>query len=369
MSDDDIKQRDAGGDAWNGQALPMTRGLRRSLGPLLLERATMQDVAAAAGVSPKTVSRVINLEPGVADTTVTRVHNAIAELGYRRNSLALNLRKGVSIASVGMVVENLGNSETGLVAQAVDEVARRNDKELLIASSGRDAGHERQLVTDLLRRGVEGLLIVGTATDYRYLEPDLRLGARVVFLYWGPSELEADVVALDNAACAKRAVEHLAAYGHRQIAYIGSASPLVSAIGRHRGYLEAIEAMDLATHHSLLKAEPTNSAAAAEAATRLLLARPDPPTAMLAEHAGICVGVMRALRDSPAPVSLVGLDDSDMAEVLDITVVKYDPSEVGRAAAELLFARLAGDSRPPQRISVPTRLVVRGSGEVVVPAD
>ena len=346
----------------------MTRGLRRSPGPLLLERATMQDVAAAAGVSPKTVSRVINLEPGVADATVTRVHHAIAELGYRRNNLAINLRKGVSIASVGMVVENLGNPENGLVAQAVDEVARRNDKELLIASSGRDAGHERQLVTNLLRRGVEGLLIVGTATDYRYLEPDLRLGARVVFLFQGPSELQADVVALDNAACARRAVEHLTAYGHKSIAYVGSANPLASAIGRHLGYIEATEAMDLATHHSLVKAEPTTSAAAAEAATRLLLARHDPPSAVLAEHAGICVGVMRALRDASARVALVGLDDSDIAEVLDITVLKYDPSEVGRAAAELLFARLAGDSRPPQRISIPARLVVRGSGEIVVPA-
>ena len=176
------------------------------------------------------------------------------------------------------------------------------------------------------------------------------------------------MVALDNAACAKRAVEHLAAYGHQKIAYVGSASPLVSAIGRHRGYLEAVEAMDLATSHSLVKAEPTNSAAAAEAATRLLLARPDPPTAVLAEDAGICVGVMRALRDSSARVALVGLEDSDIAEVLDVTVVKYDPSEVGRAAAELLFARLAGDSRPPQRITIPMRLVVRGSGEIVVPA-
>jgi LacI family transcriptional regulator len=328
----------------------------------------MQDVAAAAGVSPKTVSRVINLEPGVADATVTRVHNAIAELGYRRNNVAINLRKGVSIASVGMVVESLGDPEIGLVAQAVDEGARRNDKELLIVSSGRDVGHERQLVTDLLRRGVEGLLIVGTATDYRYLEPDLRLGTRAVFLFQGPNELQTDLVVLDNATGARRAVEHLAAYGHTGIAYVGSADPLASAFGRHRGYVEAIETMGLATRHSLVKPEPTNSAAAAEAATRLLLAGPDPPTAVVAEHSGICVGVMRALRDSSARVALVGLDDSDIAEVLDITVLKYDPSEVGRAAAELLFARLAGDSRPPQRISIPMRLVVRGSGEIVVPA-
>lgn len=89
---------------------------------------------------------------------------------------------------------------------------------------------------------------------------------------------------------------------------------------------------------------------------------------MLAEDAETCVGVMRALRDSSARVALVGLQDSDVAEVLDITVLKYDPSEVGRAAAELLFARLAGDSRPPQRITIPMRLVVRGSGEIVVPA-
>lgn len=336
----------------------------RSLGPLLLERATMQDVAEAAGVSPKTVSRVINLEHGVSDATVTRVHNAIAELGYRRNDLARNLRKGISLASVGMVLEAFANPIGSGIAQAVDEVAQRNGRELLLTSSGGDLDRERQLVTDLLRRGVEGLLVIGATDDYRYLEPDIRLGTRVVFLHREPIAMEADIVSVDNRLAARRAVEHLAAYGHQRLAFMRSAEASGRTSGRLEGFLDAISSLDLQVDDSLVRAVPPTRESA-EAAVRLLLARPDPPTGVVTEDGQICSGVVWAVRRSELPLAVVGIEEFDAAELLGVSVVGYDPHEIGRAGAELLFSRLAGDSRPPQRIDIPTRLVARGSGEVV----
>lgn len=342
----------------------MSRTPQRSVGPVLLERATMQDVAAAAGVSPKTVSRVINLEPGVAAATVTRVHNAIAELGYRRNDLARNLRKGISLSSVGVVIESLANPLYAAAAQAVDEVAQRNGREILLTSSGGDAARERQLVSDLLRHGVDGLLIVPTSDDYVFLEPDIRLGVRVVFMYQGTDSIDADVVSIDNAGASRRAVEHLIDYGHKRIAFIRNQTSFVSAASRYQGYLDAMSAAGLPVDESLVRAVSTR-AESAQAAVHRLMAQPSPPSAILSENTSLSIGVLRAMRDAPNPTALVGFDDFEPADLLGLSVVACDPGEVGRVAAELLFARLAGDSRPPQRIDVPTRLLARGSAEVL----
>jgi LacI family transcriptional regulator len=330
----------------------------------LLERATMEDVAAAAGVSPKTVSRVINLEPGVAAATVTRVHNAIAELGYRRNDLARNLRKGISLSSIGLVVESLANPLYAVAAQAVDEVALRNGREILLTSSGGDPARERQLVSDLLRHGVEGLLIVPTADDYLFLEPDIRLGVRIVFMYQGTDTIGADVVSIDNAGASRRAVEHLTDYGHKRIAFIRNQTSFVSATGRCQGYRDAMSAAGLPVDETLVRAVPAR-AESAQAAVRRLMADADPPSAILSENSSLSIGAVRAIRESSNRTALVGFDDFELADVLGISVVACDPGEVGRVAAELLFARLAGDSRPPQRIDVATRLLARGSGEVL----
>ncbi len=342
----------------------MSRIPQRSVGPVLLERATMQDVAAAAGVSPKTVSRVINLEPGVAPATVTRVHNAIAELGYRRNDLARNLRKGISLSSVGLVIESLANPLYAAAAQAVDEVAQRNGREILLTSSGGDPARERQLVSDLLRHGVDGLLIVPSADDYVFLEPDIRLGVRVVFMYQGTNTIGADVVSIDNAGASRRAVEHLVDYGHKRIAFIRNQTSFVSADSRYQGFRDATAAAGLPVDETLVRAVPTR-VESAQAAVHRLMAEATPPSAILAESSPLTIGALRAIRESSRKTALVGFDDFDLADLLGISVVACDPGEVGRVAAELLFARLAGDSRPPQRIDVAMRLLARGSGEVI----
>jgi LacI family transcriptional regulator len=326
----------------------------------------MYDVAAAAGVSVKTVSRVINLEPGVSDATVTRVHNAIAELGYRRNDQAVNLRKGISLSRIGLVIEDLVKPIYAVVARAVEQVADRNGRAISLASSMDDAAKERRLVTDLLRQGVDGLMLVSASRDHGYLEPDVRLGTRMVFLFRPPSGIDVDAVTLDDVGGARQAVEHLIAYGHRRIAYVGEVVPGTTAEQRLLGYRDALASADIPFDEVLVRAGPAK-VESVEAAVHRLLARPDPPTAIFAQDSRHCVRVVRVLLTLKARVALVGYGDFDLADLLPVpvTVVAYDAGEVGRIGAELLFARLAGDSRPPQRIIVPTRLLARGSGELV----
>lgn len=191
--------------------------------------ATLEDVARIAGVSAKTVSRVVNSEAGVHPETAIRVQRAIASLGYRRNDVARNLRKGISAAAVGLLIEDLGNPFYAVLARAVELVARRHGHALVITSSGEHPAHERELLTDLLRRGMDGLLVVPAGHDHRYLDAALRPGVPLVFLDRPPGGIEADTVVLDNVAGARTATRHLLAHGHRRIAYVGDAASVATS--------------------------------------------------------------------------------------------------------------------------------------------
>ena len=325
----------------------------------------MRDVAAAAGVSLKTVSRVVNAEAGVDARTTARVNAAIASLGYRRNDAAVNLRKGIPLATIGLIIEDLANPFYASLARAVEEVATRHEHAIVMASSAEDPERERKVVFDMLQRGVDGLVMVPAGHDHRYLLPELSRGTRVVFLDRGPGGIEADSIVLENARGTREAVEHLIAHGHRRIAFVGDPIEVETSRERLDGYREALDAAGIDFEPALVRMGPPRESLI-QAATRQLLAMPQPPTAIFGQNNRNALAIIRAMRSLTATVAFIGFDDFELADMLPVpvTVVSYDPGELARTAAELLFARLAGDSRPPQRILVPTRLIVRGSGEI-----
>src|SRR5690349_2630169 len=175
-------------------------------------RPTMRDVAELAGVSLKTVSRVINDEPGVAAATAERVSAAIAELGFQRNDLARSLRQGVTSSTLGLLIGDVANPFYSAIAQAVEAAARERGYMLITASCEEDPARERELVGALLRRRVDALLLVPAGPEHAYLGD----GTPVVFLDRPPAGLEADCVLLDNLGGARIAVEHLLAHGHER---------------------------------------------------------------------------------------------------------------------------------------------------------
>ena len=257
--------------------------------------ATLEDVAQVAGVSAKTVSRVVNGEPGVLPETARRVQLAIASLGYRRNDGARNLRKGISVSAIGLLIEDLANPFYAVLARAVEMVARRHGYALVITSSGEEPDHERELLTDLLRRGVDGLLVVPAGHDHRYLDAARRPGVPVVFLDRPPGGIEADSVVLDNVAGARTATRHLLAHGHRRIAYVGDATTVTTSADRLAGYTRALTDAGVPVEDSLIRLNPAH-VDASQASTRQLLALDQPPTAFLAQNNRNCLGVTRALR-------------------------------------------------------------------------
>jgi len=325
----------------------------------------MRDVATAAGVSLKTVSRVINGEAAVAPATAARVAEAIAELGFERNDLARSLRNGHSSGTLGLVIEDVGNPFYSVVAQAVEDAARLRGLLLITASAREDPDREYELVTALRRRRVDAMLVVPIADDHRYL---LRNGDHVstVFLDRPPQKIEADTVLADNRAGARRATEHLLARGHERIALLGDDAGLYTARERVVGYREALSARGV-TDQGLVRLGNHDAAAAEAAVASLLeLEADERPTAILAANNRNTVGTVRALArlDGDDRIALVGFDDFELADVLGITVMRSDPALMGLRAAELAFARLDGDDRPPNQVTIPTELVVRGSGEL-----
>jgi LacI family transcriptional regulator len=325
----------------------------------------MKEVAAVAGVSLATVSRVVNGAPDVAPALAQRVHEAIRMLGYRRDMTASMLRRADrASATVGLLLEDVANPFFSALHRSVEDVARTRDVLVFAGSSDEDPQRERELVESLVARGVDGLIIAPTTGDHGYLLRDRDAGVAMVFVDRPPRYVEADAVVSDNAGGAQRAVEHLIAAGHRRIAFLGDRSLVYTAAERERGYREAMAAHGLeALVHS-----PVHGSDHARAATHELMADAPAPTALFTAQNLVTIGAVLALRDLGLQhsVALVGFDDVVLADALEppVSVVAQDPAELGRRAAELLFARLDGEDHPPQQVVVPTPLVARGSGEI-----
>ncbi|GAA4571071.1 LacI family DNA-binding transcriptional regulator [Planotetraspora kaengkrachanensis] len=334
----------------------------------------MNDVAAEAGVALKTVSRVVNHEPGVNTATAERVQAAIDRLGYRRNDGARTLRQGRT-ASIGLVIEDVADPFYSGLSRAVEDIALGHDYLVFTGSSGESPTRERDLVLAFCARRVDGLIIVPAGDDHEYLTPEVDAGIAAVFADRPPGTgPEADTVLCDNTGGSRAGVHHLIAHGHRRIAYVGDSPSIFTAAERLEGYRQALSAAGLPYDEGLVAMGPVDQGRV-QADVERLLNSPDPPTALFTGNGRTTVASLRAFASfgpggrrlgepHGADVALVGFDDFELADLLKITVVAQDPVGLGRTAAELLFQRLSGDEDAPRRVELPTRLIDRGSGEV-----
>jgi LacI family transcriptional regulator len=328
----------------------------------------MRDVAALAGVGLKTVSRVVNEEPRVSPATRERVLAAIRQLDYRHDVNASLLRRsGRRTGTIGLVLEDVANPFMSSLHRSIEDFARERGVLVFAGSCDEEPARERELVGTLCERRVDGLVVVPAATDHSYLLSELRSGTAIVFADRRARFLDADSVTWDDAGGARRAVEHLASFGHRRIAYLGDDLAIATAEARLRGYREALAALGLEYDPQIVQPGLRGIEMAEEAALGVMR-RPRPPTAVFASQNLVTIGAFRALRalDLHRRVALVGFDDFLLADLLDppVTVVATDPVTMGRAAAGRLFARLDGERGPSEHLVLTPELVVRGSGEI-----
>ncbi len=329
-------------------------------------RPTMRDVAEAAGVSLMTVSRVVNGEPGVLPETAARVERAIRRLGYQRNDMARHLRrKEHGTQTIGLLVDDLANPFFSALARAVEDEARLRKYVVLIGSSNDDLRREREVVSAFSARQVDGLIVVPVGGNHRFLSAQLALGTKVVCVDRPAENLKVDTVVVDNRNGAQRAVAHLLRHGHRRIGYLGDRRNIWTLKERYAGFRDAFADLGVEPDPALVRHGLRTGVDSARAAAGLMKSA-EPPTAIFTTNDLITMGAIEGLGGQARQVAVVGFDDFALADRLDpaVTVVAQDPVVLGATAAQLLFARIAGDTSPPREVVLLTRLVVRGSGEI-----
>jgi len=328
-------------------------------------RPTMRDVATVANVSFKTVARVVHGERWVREETAARVNDAIRQLGYQPNDIASNLKRGVSRDTIGLVIADVANPFFSTIARAVEDVIRERHMMIITASIDEDRERERAVVDSLVKQRVTGLLVVPVGKDHRYLSRERRMGMPVVFIDRPPGRIRADVVLVDNIGGARSAVDHLIAHGHSRIGIVGDRLDVHTMSERYAGYQRALDAAGITPDATLARFD-CHSSADAEARVIELLALPSPPTALFGTNNRMTVGAALALARQQRRIALVGFDDFELATALapPVTVVTVDTDDLGSTAARMLLRRLDGWTGAADRIVLPTRLVVRGSGEV-----
>jgi len=331
----------------------------------------MLDVAALAGVGLKTVSRVVNAEPGVSPALEARVRRAIEQLNYRRDANAATLRRlGRKTQTIGLVLEDVSNPFSSALHRAVEDAARERGVLVFAGSCDEEPDRERELIGSFRERRVDGIIVVPASHDHAYLYEERRAGTALVFVDRPASHLDADSVLADNIGGASQAVRHLLERGHRRIGFLGDLLSISTARERLSGYRAALESRGIGIDNELIRTELRDPEAAARA-IETMLALPEPPTAFFTAQNLLTIGGVRALRrlGREHEVALIGFDDVPLADVLDppVSVVAQDPQAIGRAAAEQLFRRLDGDTAPAVHRVVPVQLIARGSGEILAP--
>jgi LacI family transcriptional regulator, repressor for deo operon, udp, cdd, tsx, nupC, and nupG len=327
-------------------------------------RSGIRQVADLAGVSVGTVSRALRGQPGVAAETRRRVQVAADELGYVPSPSAASLASGRTMA-VGVVVPYVSRWFFASVVQGAEKVLSKAGYDVLLYDlAGWEDARRRLLGGRLLQKRVDGALVV--TLDLDRTEQEALRGFNLPIALVGGDDGFAGV-RIDDVKAAVTATTHLLELGHRRIAFIGvepvARGPHVAAAYRRRGYRLALRRAGVPVCQELELPGDFTVHSGTEAMHRLLTLD-DPPTAVFAASDEMAMGCLFAARQAgvsiPGDVSVIGLDDHEMAVLHDLTTVAQPAYEQGHIAANLLLDLLRGQPVDTQHpIVVPTQLVVR----------
>ncbi len=336
------------------------------------KRATIKDVAAQAGVSYQTVSRVINNQPGVTEETRRKVQEAIETLNFRP-SLAARSLPGRRTYVIGFIVPYDPDyliRDPNLLAQisGADAEANTHGYNLLLSTAG-DSKSGLEAYERFVRNYIgDGALVIETASSREGGELLASQDYPYVSLGYDLGNPNAYIVSSDNRDGGIKATRHLLKKGHQRIGIING--PPIGAVA---GLQDRLEGHQQALAEAGLSFDPTlmvygdYTRPSGEQATQQLLAHPDPPTAIFALNDRMAMGAIRALQAAgvrvPEDVAVVGYDDIPTAADFNppLTTVKGAARKVGQLAAQMLFNLIAGETLEKKEVILPAELVVRES--------
>ncbi len=328
--------------------------------------ARMVDVARLAGVSTMTVSRVLNDARNVSDTMRERVDAAVKQLSYQPNEVARSLRDRRS-RQIGVLLPYLFDPFFANCAHAIISELRQQGYSVVLATSNEDVKIEFDEASRMLRRNVEGLILIPARPAKgrsRMLGREFeRLPIVTLDRPIEGGRFESLLVENERGACL--GTQHLIALGHKRIAYIGLENTLYVMRKRHKGYESAMKAARLGTQAALVSPDVEDLVPIVSG----LLRGPKPPTAIFSANNLLTRRVLHSLQAldiyPPKKIALVGFDDFETADLIrpGITVVRQPSELLGRRAAETLLARLGSgvQTKAAKRTILPVDLIVRGS--------
>ncbi|RTE92202.1 MULTISPECIES: LacI family DNA-binding transcriptional regulator [Bradyrhizobium] len=327
---------------------------------------TIRDVAAAADVAVGTVSRVLNDHHSVTKQVRERVQKTILTLGYQRNAIAQSMRSSRT-KMVACAIRDFDIPAFASYVKAAEATFRSAGYTFILASTANAKDVELSLLQTFSQRRVDGVMM--TMSDET--DPDLvnaiTHGAMPIVLIDRELVQSVDSVSADHRAGARQATEYLLSLGHRRIALLVGDPKAYPSRSRIEGYTEAHRSFGVPVDSYLIRDRLLSNEATFRE-TAALLGRSERPTAIYAAGLDTLPGPLRAVRTAGLVVgqdiSIISGNDSDLAELNTppITALRWDRSEMGRHAAEILLDRIDhGRQSPPRRIRLPVSLVVRGS--------
>ena len=330
--------------------------------------ATLRDVARLAGVHPGTVSRALNPQTRglVNERTARRVLEAAEELGYRPNPIARGLRTNRS-NTIGVLVPDLMNPLFAAVVRGIEDGLREGGYTPLIANTDNDADRERVAFEAMSARQVDGFIAATARRDHWLLADELDPDAKVVLVNRRTDSDTLPAVTGDDHQGIRLAVEHLAGLGHRRIAHLSGSQSLYTGWSRHRGFVDAIEALGLPLDPDLIVFSGAFTEREGARCCSQLLARRRDFTAIVAGNDLLALGCYDAFEQAglrcPDDISVVGYNDMPFADRFTppLTTVRVPHYELGATAAGLMLEQLRATDVPPRQLLLEPELVVRGS--------
>jgi LacI family transcriptional regulator len=330
----------------------------------VLPKARMQDVARLAGVGLMTVSRALNKSGPVSEEVQRKVLKAVAQLNYRPNEAARSLRQGRS-RSIGLIVPDFYDPFFAVCAHAITVVANEHAYSVMVTTSDDDPETEYRVAGSMLLRHVEGILVIPALGGKTKLSHEEFGSTPIVTLDQPMRGEQFSSVVVANKVGARMGTSHLIEHKHKRICFLGLSRKAFTHRMRYEGYRQAMLEANLVPEGYFQCSSREETCALLSP----LMEGPKAPTAFFAGNNLAMRHLLHALSELrieiPGGAAVAGFDDFDMADIFHpaITVVRQPVNELGRVAAELLFARLREKQPTPggKQIVLPVELVVRRS--------